>query len=48
MTANRGLFFYYQLPDESYPRLWLMTSRTGRQRATTWEYDLTIAEQPSL
>lgn len=48
LTANLNLPFFYTLPDETTARLWTYAARTRRMLATTWQYEVTLKEQPVL
>jgi phage-related protein len=48
ISSNIQKPFYYQLPDETQPRLFLMTGRTRRFLSTTYDYEVTLQEQPVL
>jgi phage-related protein len=47
-TTYIGQPFFYTLPDEATPRLWLASSRVRRAKATTWGYEVSISEQPII
>jgi phage-related protein len=48
ISANMAQPFYYTLPDETNPRLWIYISRVRRVLSTVWEYELSLEEQPIL